>query len=243
MDNLKKLSYNELKKMSKDMGLENKRSKDEYIKNISDAFNEYQKYKKDKLDKYTRIKQLGNKGKEGITYLVTNTKGKEYAMKTFRKSKSSITLKTEYELQKKAASVGVSPRVVEYDTVSKYIVMEKMEGHLIDIITKQKGYLTKNQQNRIIEIFQKLDFIGVFHGDSNMLNYMYKDNEIYIIDFGFSKDITSSLIRKLNTSSPNIRIMTIGFILKLKDVNCPSSSWSQLKKYVSSDDRKKYGIE
>lgn len=239
---LKKLSCTDLKKMAKDMGICNKRSKEEYVNSIIDAFNEYEKYKKDKVDKYTKIKQLGNKGKEGVTYLVTDPKGREFAMKTFKKTKSSSTLRSEYNFQKKAASVRVSPRLVEYDTVSKYIVMEKMECHLTDLITKQKGNLTRHQQSRIIDIFNKLDSVGVFHGDSNMLNYMIKDDEIYIIDFGLSKEINESLIKKLNTSYPNIKIMTIGFILKLREVNCPSSSWSYLKKYVTNEDKITYQI-
>ena len=239
---LEKTSFGELKKMAKDMGLESKRSCKEYVTTIQKALQEYEQYKKNKVDKYTRIRQLGNKGKEGICYLVKDSKNKEFAMKTFRKTKSSNTLKIEYTLQKKASSEGISPRVVEYDSVSKYIVMEKMDHHLLDVMKKQNGNLTKTQQFQIIEIYHKLDEVKIFHGDSNLLNYMVKGKRIYIIDFGFSKEINEKFIKKLG-STPNIKLMTLGFILKLKELKCPSTAWKYLKKYVSEENIKKFGIE
>ena len=98
---LKNYSFSELKKMAKEMNLDSKKSKSEYIKDIQEAFQDYENYKTKKIDKYTRIRQLGNKGKEGTTYLVKDTKDREFAMKTFRKTKSSNTLKMEYILQKR----------------------------------------------------------------------------------------------------------------------------------------------
>ena len=240
---LEKNTFSDLKKMAKEMKLSSRKSRTDYIKDIREAFGEYEKYKNTKIDKYRKIRQLGNKGKEGITYLVKDEKDREFAMKTFRKIKSSTTLKTEYYLQKKASKAGVAPRVVEYDTVSKYIVMEKMDEHLIDIMKKQKGNLNRIQQYQIIDIFEKLDNAGVFHGDSNILNYMLKDNSIYLIDFGFAKEITPKLCKKLGTDKPNIKIMMLGFILKLKELRCPSSSWKYLRKCIGEEELKKFDIE
>ena len=240
---LEKTTYSDLKKMSKEMGLLTRKSKSEYIADIKDAFGEYEKYKNTKVDKYTKIRQLGNKGKEGVTYLVKDEKNREFAMKTFRKTKSSNTLKNEYILQKKASKEGISPRVVEYDSVSKYIVMEKMDIHLVDVMKKQKGSLLRSQQYQIIDIFEKLDKAGVFHADSNLLNYMLKGKNIYLIDFGFSKEITPKLCKKLGTNTPNMKIMTLGFILKLKELKYPSSSWKYLRKYISEEELKRFNIE
>ena len=239
---LQTYSFDELKKMAAEMGLQKKKRKLDYISAIQDAFNEYEIYKKNKLDKYTKIKQLGNKGKEGITYLVKDLRDKTFAMKTFRKNKSSEALKQEYYFQKKASKIGISPRVVEYDSVSKYIVMEKMDSHLIDIMTTQNGNLSRIQQSRIIDIFKKLDSIKIFQGDSNILNYMVKENTIYMIDFGLSKDISTKLIKHLGTETPNIDIMTLGLILKLKELGCPSSSWKYFKKYISTENIIKFNI-
>jgi serine/threonine protein kinase len=228
--------------MAEKMDLPPRRSKREMIADISTAFQEYEEYKRDKLDRYTKRRQLGHRGKEGTTYLVTDHKDREYAMKTFRKGKSSTTLKKEYALQRKASKLGISPRVFDYDTVSKYIVMEKMDGHLHDEITKQKGVLYKYQQERILEIFDKLDEAGVFHNDANICNYMLKGKTIYIIDFGFAKEINGKLIKNLGTSRPNGRLMLLGLVLKLKEKNLPSKSYKYLIRKLPQEDIERFNL-
>ena len=238
---LEKYSLPELKKMALDMDLQMRRSKGEMIKDITAAFKEYEEYKREKIDKYKRCEQLGEKGKEGTTFLVKDRNGREFAMKTFRREKSSSTLKREFLLQKKASRKNITPRVYEYDTVSKYIVMEKMDKHLYDEI-KNKGVLCKKYQERILEIFDKLDQAGVFHGDANILNYMIKDGEVYIIDFGFSKEITPQVLKKLETSRPNYHLMTIGLILKLKELSLDEKSYKYLKKALPVEYLGKYKL-
>ena len=238
---LEKYSLPELKKMALDMDLQMRRSKGEMIKDITAAFKEYEEYKREKIDKYKRCEQLGEKGKEGTTFLVKDRNGREFAMKTFRREKSSSTLKREFLLQKKASRKNITPRAYEYDTVSKYIVMEKMDKHLYDEI-KNKGVLCKKYQERILEIFDKLDQAGVFHGDANILNYMIKDGEVYIIDFGFSKEITPQVLKKLETSRPNYHLMTIGLILKLKELSLDEKSYKYLKKALPVEYLGKYKL-
>lgn len=239
---LEDYSYIELKNMAKDMGLTICRSKSDLIQKITEAFREYESYKKEKLDKYLRVKQLGERGKEGITYLVTSKDGTEYAMKTFRKQKSSATLRKEADLQKLAADLGASPNVIDIDTVSKYIVMEKMDKHLVDVMKEQGDTLTHQQQKQIIKIYKKLDKAGVFHGDANLLNYMYKGDKLYIIDFGMAREITIALTKKLGTNNPNIHIMTLGLALKLKELKYPYSSYEHIVKYLSDDQRIQFGF-
>jgi tRNA A-37 threonylcarbamoyl transferase component Bud32 len=241
-DDLKKIKYDDLKNIAKDMDIEIPRSKDKLIDSMIKCFEEYEKYKKNKIDKYEKIKQLGEKGKEGITYLVKTSKGKEYAMKTFKKNKSSSKLKKEAKLQEMASEYGVCPKIVEIDTVSKYIVMEKLDTHLLDIIKKQNRDITKSQQKQIISIFKGLDKAKVFHGDSNILNYMFKDKKLYIIDFGMSKEIDDKLIKKLGTDTPNLHLMNLGFILKLKELQCLESSYSHLLTYVSDTEKEKFNL-
>jgi tRNA A-37 threonylcarbamoyl transferase component Bud32 len=239
---LEDYSYTELKDMAKDMDLAIRRSKAGLIGEITEAFREYETYKRHKIDKYVRGKQLGERGKEGTTYLVTTRDGTEYAMKTFRKQKSSATLRKEADLQKLAADLGASPNVVDIDTVSKYIVMEKMDSHLLHAMENQGGTLTRQQQKQIVNIYKKLDKAGVFHGDANLLNYMYKDGKLYIIDFGMAREITTALTKKLGTNNPNMRIMTLGLALKLRDLKCPPSSYEHIIKYLSDEQRLQFGF-
>ena len=195
----------------------------------------------EKIDKYIKGNQLGEKGHQGTTYSVLTADGIEYAMKTFRKHKSSTNLQKEFDLQKLAANCGACGNVIDLDTVSKYIIMEKMDFHLVDVL-KEQGTLTKLQQKQIIHIYKKLDNAKVFHGDANLLNYMYKGSKLRIIDFGSASAITPSLIRKLGTDTPNITIMTLGLILKLKDMKYPKTSYEYLIKYLTDEQRLQFGL-
>jgi len=238
----KEYTFTELKKIANNMNIGVRRSKTETINDIIKELREYEEYKINKLDKYKKIKQLGNRGKEGTTYLVKDVEGKEYAMKTFRKMKSSNTLKRECVLQKMAAKFGVAPEVISYDTVSKYIVMERMDISLVDLMMKQKGNLLKYQQLQILEIFKKLDKAGVFHNDANITNYMLKDKKIYMIDYGMSRKIDGILHKKLKTNTPNQDIMLLGFILKLKEMKCPETSYKYLKPHISIEKIEKFSL-
>ena len=222
---LNNCNFSELKKMAKNMGLNSKRSKSDYIFDIQIAFKEYDNYKKNKIDKYTRTKQIGKKS----IYEVTDNKNNIFIMKTFKKNKSSNQLKLEYNIQKKASLFDIAPKVIEYDSISKYIVMEKMDEHLLDVI-QQQGTLTQHQQLRILEIFKVLDNIGIFHCNPDINNYMIKDNKIYIIDFGSASEINVKLIKT------NTQIMTIELINTLNKLKIPSSSWKYLKKILQYEE-------
>jgi tRNA A-37 threonylcarbamoyl transferase component Bud32 len=239
---LRKKNYEELKEIAKDIEIRDDQyqNKNQLLVLILKCFKEYEEYK---TNKYVKIKQLGNKGKEGITYLVKDKiNDQEYAMKTFNKRKSSENIKKEAQLQKLASEKGICPKVIDVDLVSNCIIMEKMDEHLFDVMKRQCGNLSDIQQKQILDIFIKLDDASVFHGDSNILNYMLKNNKIYIIDFGMSKYIDDKLKKKLKEERPNFTLMNLGFILKLKDLKCPSTAYNYLIKFVSEENKKKYGI-
>ena len=193
-------------------------------------------------NKYKKYDQIGNTGQDAKTYLVTDKYGDEYAMKVFKKTKSGKKIFEEVTLQTTCSNAGISPIIIDYDTESKFIVMEKMDGHLFHIIHKQSGILTEQQQKQVIRLFKTLDKIHVFHGDANMMNYMYKGPKLYIIDFGYGTKIDASQIKKLGTSTPNMEIMLLGFILKLKDMNCPQQSYTHLLSFLSPEKKTTYNL-
>ena len=196
-----------------------------------------------KEDKYVIIKQIGNVGKEGITYLVKRkSDDKEFAMKTFKKTKSSKNILIESELQNIASKFGICPKIIDVDLDNHFIVMDKLDIHLYEMMKSQNGEISKKHQEQIIDIFKKLDQSKVFHADSNILNYMLKNNKLYIIDFGMSKKIDEKLIKKLGDVNPNLTYMTLGFVLKLKELKCPPASYSHLINYISDENKQKYGI-
>jgi tRNA A-37 threonylcarbamoyl transferase component Bud32 len=173
---------------------------------------------KDNIPKYLKIKQLGVEGKEGKVFLVKELfKDRIFAMKCFKNTKSDKKIILEAKLQIKAAKKGISPMVFEIDTDLKYIIMEKMNENLFDILKENGGKLSDQMQLDMIKIFKSLDEIKVFHSDPNPLNFMIRTKHLKIIDFGFAKKINSSLVKKHETLNPNIKFMITGFILKMKE--------------------------
>jgi|SaaInlV_165m_DNA_1040744.scaffolds.fasta_scaffold00167_30 predicted Ser/Thr protein kinase len=233
---LENLKYPELKSIAIEIGIPVRRSKTELYTDIKKSFKEYETYKTCKLDKYKKLCRLGERSKETITYLVVTNQDQEYAMKSYRKNKSSVNLKKEAEFQKTCYDVGISPKLIDIDTVSKYIVMDKLETHLDKQIENQNYVLTREQQRQIINIYKKLDLIKIYHGDVNLKNFMLdKKGKIFIIDFGDSKEITKNFCIKLGTLTPNVHIMTLGLALNLKKIGCSESSYDYLLKYIPEE--------
>jgi len=180
---------------------------------------------------YKIISQIG-KGKDGKIFLVRDYKNREYAMKTFRKNKSLENLRREYDFLKKASKENISPKVYELNEKERYIVMEKMDSRLLGHIL-EKG-LSKTYQLQLFNIFSILDDLKIYHNDANLNNYMLKDGKIYILDFGLAKPITAKLCEKLGTNFPNAKIMTAGFILKLRKLKISEKSFSHLFEKMTS---------
>lgn len=203
--------------------------------------------KNDKIDrilfyKYDLIKQLGSEGKEGKTYLVNHKHFGNCALKKFRNNIHSNSIHQEAYFLQEASKQHISPKILDLNLEKKYIVMEIMDELLYDRLCKTEGIFTNKDQERLIDIYTNLDKVGIFHADSNILNYMYKDDTLYIIDFGMSKKIDKDLIKELNTTKPNMELMLLGFILKLKELNCPKTSYEILLRYLPSTIKDNMGL-
>ena len=192
--------------------------------------------KKTSDGKYTILKQLGKTGKEGTTFLVVDKKGVEYAMKVFPKQKSINTLLKEVGHQNEAARHGIAPEIKEINEDEKYIVMEKLDKNLFDIVKKNNGEIPETIQRKIVNIIKRMDETGVFHGDPNPANFMMKGTTMYMIDYGFARDIDDKLMKKYETKTPNKKFMILGLILKLKEIyreHNPNIEYKVLSKILS----------
>jgi len=133
---------------------------------------------------YEVFNQLGETGKDGSTFLVRYN-GVEYAMKTFKKTKSSKNIEKEGLFQILASYSGVVPRVFDINPEEKYIVMEKMDYRLLDLI--QQNQITKEEVIAdLYHVAEKLDETDVVQNDPNIRNFMYKNGKMYVLDFGFA---------------------------------------------------------
>ena len=202
---------------------------------------DFLRLKKTTPSDFVKVRQLGKPGKEGVVYLVTNGYDK-YAMKTFRKTKSGATLEKEAFYQHVASKKGISPRIIEYNPDDKYIIMELLDKTLMEIIEAQKG-LSKSQQEQILQLYKKLDEVGVMLNDANPLNIMEKNGRLYAIDYGFAK-FTSHKDFK-DYEYPNEQLMPLGLMLWLKDC-CKSTdvlrSLTVIKNAIPPDIQTKFKL-
>jgi len=225
-----KFSFYQLKDIAEDCGINPyNKSKPDLYREIMSHFCEEEK-DLPKTDTYREVKEIGRGGNDSVVYLAKKD-GKEFAMKKFNSNVCTKEIKKEVGYQKKAS--GISPEIVDVDYEKKSIVMEKMDSHVVDYLTKNKGKFPIKYQKRLIEIFTALDEKGVYQADPNILNYMFKGDRIYMIDFGMCKPINKYLIKKLGTDKPNMKYTLLSFICKLKEGNCSPRSYSHLLKYVS----------
>lgn len=201
---------------------------------------EFLSLKKEGPTSYIRLAQLGKPGKEGTVFLVSHPDTmKKYAMKTFRKKKSGKTLEKEAFFQYLASRKGISPKIIEYNPEEKYIVMETLNRTLMDIV-KTQGTLTDNQQKQILELYRKLDSIGVMLNDANPLNIMEKDGRLYTIDYGFSKFTDHKDFN--NYSYPNSQLMPLGLLLWMK-TRYPTKTWTIIRNSISPEVRLKMKLD
>jgi tRNA A-37 threonylcarbamoyl transferase component Bud32 len=242
---LNDISVKDLREICKTVGIENPEniSKSDLISYLKNGFKKYNLPEPDLTQKEEKWKiedKIGYEGKEGTVYNVKKG-SKSYAMKKFKKDKSVNKIQLESDLQKIASKHNLSPKIYDVDLENKWIVMDKLDKNLFDILKENNGKLSSVYQKRMIEIFKNLDKFGVYHGDPNPLNFMEKNGELYIIDFGFGSKIDDKLCNKLKSKTPNLSYMPIGFLLKIKDV-CDTKNYPEILKYINKEDRVKFGI-
>ncbi len=76
-----------------------------------------------------------------------------------------------------------TPRIIGYDKRNNILITEFIEGELLDRIIENNNLLYRTG-----ELIAKIHSLGIYINDNTPLNYIYKDNNIYIIDpEGFSQ--------------------------------------------------------
>ena len=153
-------------------------------------------------DDFEVIEQLGKEGAQGVVYLVEFPNGLRAAMKAFKKTKSPARIQAEADFQSRAAEAGIAPEVMHVDLDKKRIFMEVMQSRIVDVLKQGTDYFSQD----LLHIMRTLDDIDILHNDGNALNLMLNDrNQLQIIDFGLSKEITPK-VRKKWQGEPNIRV-------------------------------------
>ncbi len=178
-------------------------------------------------------------GKDAKIY--DSNKNNGVAVKQYKKLKSPVRITSEIDFQKQASERGISPKILNYNLSDKTVEMEKLDRTLLDVLKSSGGKISIKYQRRIIEIFRILDELKIFHADPNILNFMEKNGNLYIIDFGFAKKINKNLIKKHdNHSDLNMQFMPLGLYIKLKELS-PNGNFDIIKEAIPSN--KKYIVE
>lgn len=165
----------------------------------------------------------GKRGKDGTTFIVTYNK-KEYAIKMFEEDFHSGIIQKEAYLQEKAAAKEITPNIFAVNTTEKYIIMGALQQTITSYKTNMESYqkrrrnstitcylMSDKHQQQLIDLCLKLDEVGVLHNDSNPLNIMMdKEDNLKIIDFGFSTLIDEKMIEKRGPH-PNINLSLWAF--------------------------------
>jgi len=120
-------------------------------------------------------------------------------------------------------------KISEVNLVDKYIVMDICDKTILDLMKEQKYTLKVEQQKQLVKLFSDLDKTGVMHNDPNPLNILVLNGQFKIIDFGMSKICDVS---KCN----NKRLLTLGFLLFMKQQNYPLEKLSYLVNTLSKED-------
>ena len=174
--------------------------------------------KKSRTEIESSFQISGKKGLEGTTFVATDPVTEHrYAIKLFSNKKSVSKLKLEAEMQSKAADVGVAPHVYYYSPTEKFIIMDALVETIVERGRREKWTKTPyDYQAMIYALCMRLDEAGVIQNDGNPLNLMVdKLGHLYIIDYGFAKEITPAVIKKRGPQ-PNVNLTLWHFARHLK---------------------------
>lgn len=163
-------------------------------------------------------------GRDGKIYDI----GQDRVVKIFEATKPFKEVLQEYVCQQHAARHQLAPRVYSLTKMHGRwaIVMEKMDRTLMDVIRESNG-LSVNVQKEMVRLLCEMDRHNIFHGDVSPLNFMFKKNRLYLIDFGMSCLIDENFQKQYGSNS-NCKVGILAFIYRLRE-HIPSFSPAYLQ--------------
>ena len=201
-------------------------------------------------NKYKIIEKL-KEGSFGIIFKGENVRTSDIvAIKFEPKDIDKKTLKNEAKIYQYFGRLDGFPQLKWFGTNENntYLVMDLLGVSLSEMIQYYKAFSLKTVLLLGVQIIKRIQILHekcLLHRDIKTDNFLFgsgQTNKLYIIDFGMSQLIDEKLIKKLGIDTPNLTLMNLGFILKLKELKCPASSYSHLITFVSGKDKSKYGL-
>lgn len=141
--------------------------------------------------KFKILEQIGS-GTFGKIYKAENKNTGEIVAIKLEKKSENITIKNEARIYTYLKNLSCIPKIKTFGIDGKYnfLVIDMLDISLFDLI-KERGNLALEQVlnigEKLIKILQTIHDAGIIHRDIKPENFMFKGNEIKIIDFGLSK--------------------------------------------------------
>jgi serine/threonine-protein kinase len=178
-----------------------------YFKSILQAWKDYPKAEGTVLEgRYTIIRFLGI-GSYGLTYVCRDVQsGDLVVLKQSKPSKGKLSrelLEKEIQIQSRLRHSQI-PRCLHAFRCRKqlYMVTDYIEGQTVEDLIFEKGEaFTEEESLRFIsELLKLVRFLhdhGIVHLDIRIPNVMVRDGQIYLIDFGLSRQMGESIDDKV----------------------------------------------
>jgi hypothetical protein len=164
----------------------------------------------------------------------------------------------EISIQILLGKTGIAPKIYEVwrclnkdrKTRHSITVMEKCDISLMDILkSRNTCQLYKNKYGEdivgklfinLINILREINDAGIYHNDNHLDNFMLKDDQIKIIDFGQSciRQTCSANMSDIDNLVSNT--FTVENISKLIHSECGYEFLDLLSNYITDKDLKKY---
>jgi len=95
-----------------------------------------------------------------------------------------LRTRSEARILKKLQKIIPVPKLIKIDEADKELVIEHIKGEKLSEYLEEIGY--KKICKMITENISKMHDLDIIHGDLTTSNMIYKNNKVYLIDFGLS---------------------------------------------------------
>jgi serine/threonine protein kinase len=141
--------------------------------------------------KFKILEQIGS-GTFGKIYKAENKNTNEIVAIKLEKKSDNATIKNEARIYTYLKSLSCIPKIKSFGVDGKYnfLVIDILDKSLHDLINV-RGKLdincVLNIGDKMIKIIQEIHDAGIIHRDIKPENFMFKDDNLKVIDFGLSK--------------------------------------------------------
>ena len=135
--------------------------------------------------------EIVKRGAEAIIYRDGDRIIKVRVKKSYRHPELDVRIRLqrtrrEARLIQKVREIGIrAPKVHEVDEKEYRIVMEYIDGITLKNYLKERK--DREMMRRVGRIVGEMHRSGIVHGDITTSNFIVKDGEIYVIDFGLGE--------------------------------------------------------